>query len=270
MNKSNLGDGRVSSRDDVSIGDFLRVLSFDRFYRIWSLLHAGILVVLVGLAEIASAHSGALAVLTAWCAFAPAVLFLVARSIHPDGSGPAIPNLLTATRVVGGVFFLFLVFMNASNPAVGGAARSGTGWFLVLGLVVVEITDFFDGRIARRMKAGAFGAVWDMESDVIYAIALAVALRHIHAVPVFVLLIGLMRPLYVLIWHYETTLSNPPRVYKWFSKTTTALIIIAMITAMAPAVGSAFRVASLSAILLLQLVSFGWDLVLQRGAHSRA
>lgn len=267
MYKSNIVEGHISATSRVS--NLLDGASFDRFYRVWSFIHAGVIVVLVVLTEIIGTRSVALAILGAWIALALGLLFAVARVVHPDGSGPAIPNLLTTTRVIAASLFLGLLVANELHPAVGDLARSSAGWFLVAGLLIVEATDFFDGRIARRLNAGAFGAIWDMENDVVYAIALTLALRHLHGVAIFVLVIGLMRPLYVLLWRHEAKPVDPPRAYIMFAKTTTAVIVSAMIVAMVPVLPSQARTVVLLVVLTMQLISFGWDLLLQAKAPAR-
>lgn len=239
-------------------------LSFRRIYRIWSLTNAGVVVGLVVLSEIAPLSPFALAALTVWSGVAVALLFLFGKQRHPDGSGPAIPNLLTTTRLIAAVLVLALTAADTVYPIVGRMIRSSVGWILVAALLVVELTDFFDGRLARRMDSGGFGAVWDMENDVVYALALSLLLRHVHEVAIFVLLIGTMRFLYVLLWHYESEPATVPRVYKLYAKTTAALIATTLIVAVVPIVGPRLRTGALAGILVMQMISFGWDLVLQR------
>jgi phosphatidylglycerophosphate synthase len=264
MNKSNIAEARISATTRTRFGHVLGSITFERFYRVWSLVHSAVIVLLVVLAEFPETRAIAMSLLAGWLVVALGGLILVAWAIHPDGSGPALPNVLTGTRLLAAFLFLGLMVISSWYPEVADAARSGAGWFLVAGLLIVETTDFFDGRIARRLNAGAFGAIWDMENDVAYAAAITIALRHLHGIGIFVLAIGLIRPLYVLLWHYETEPVNPPKTYKLFAKTVAATQVTTMIVAMVPILPHAVRTAALVLVLSLQLVSFGWDLVLQR------
>jgi phosphatidylglycerophosphate synthase len=247
-----------------ALGLYAPKLSFDAAYHRWNMVHAAVVTLLVLTAEVPAAQPFAMMALALWSALALGVLFLLGLWLHPSGPGPALPNLLTTARVVASFLLLAVVAGASFFPQVGEAARSSAGWLLFGILMLVELTDFFDGRIARRLKAGPFGSTWDMESDSIYVMALAVAVRHLHGVGFFVLLIGLMRYLYVLLWQYDGVADPAPRLYKLFAKTTTAALVITLIVAMAPVVGAGLRAASLSVVLGLQTVSFGWDILLQR------
>lgn len=279
VNRSTLGESRRNHASGVEDGSALAALlrrlaafrsrfafhaTFADAYHRWNLTHASAVVVLVLVAQFALLRPVALALLALWIAGALGALFLLGRRVHPDGAGPAMANLLTATRVVVAVALVGIVVVTAYVPEAAAALRSSLGWYLVGMLLVVELTDLLDGHVARRLNAGAFGATWDMESDAAYALALSLAVRHVHEAPVFVLLIGLLRYLYVLLWHYDREPTAVPRAYKLFAKTTTAILVTTLILALLPPVGDTLRAVSLLVVLGLQLVSFGWDLVLQR------
>ncbi len=264
MNKSNIVEANISANGTGRVGHYLRTVSFDRFYRVWSVVHGAIIIALSALAEFSSFRPVALGLLGGWFLLALGGIFVVARAIHPDGSGPALPNILTTSRLVCAILFLGLLLVATWGANLLVTARGSAGWFLVLGLLVVEATDFFDGRIARRLNAGAFGAIWDMENDVVYVVALTIALRQIHGLGLFVLLIGLMRPLYVLFWRYESVPADPPRIYRLFAKTVTALMMTILVLAMIPSLDPSVRTVGVASILALQVISFGWDLTLQR------
>lgn len=239
-------------------------LPFDVIYARWSLAHALIITLLVAASEIPGAVRFTSFALALWIPGAMGTLFLAATTRHPDGAGPGIPNLLTATRVAAALALMLVVYADAIDPYVGETLRSATGWIVVAVLLVVEATDFFDGRIARRMHAGAFGAIWDMESDSVYAIALALAARHVHETWLPVLFIGLIRYLYVLAWRYG---GDPPamtRAYKQFARTTAAVVVTGLIVLLIPPLGDIVRTVIVAVVLGMQGVSFGWDLVLQR------
>ncbi|MFW5744024.1 MAG: CDP-alcohol phosphatidyltransferase family protein [Spirochaetota bacterium] len=284
MNRSILGESRRNQAPGVEDGSALAALArrlalfrprfafdatFSDAYHRWNLTHAAAMVVLVLVAQFTLLRPVALALLAVWIVGALGTLFVLGRRLHPDGAGPASANLLTATRGVAAAALIAIVVVTAYVPEAATALRSAGGWYLVGMLLVVELTDLLDGHVARRLNAGAFGATWDMESDAAYALALSLAVRHVHEAPVFVLLIGLLRYLYVLLWHYDREPTVVPRAYKLFAKTTTAILVTTLILALLPPVGDTLRAVSLLVVLGLQLVSFGWDLVLQRSAGER-
>lgn len=232
-------------------------------YRMWGLMHAAVITVLVGTAEFSQFRSYAFAGLAVWSGGAMALLFAFASRTHPDGPGPRLPNALTSVRTVAAVLVLVALAVATVVPAVGELAHGAAGWWIVGALLLVELTDFFDGRLARWAKAGRFGSLWDMENDALFAVALTLANRHTQGVGAFVLLIGLMRYLYVLLWHHERTPASAPRIQKLFSKTATAFLVTTLIVVLAPAIGPRFRTVSLVVALTMQIVSFAWDLYLQ-------
>jgi phosphatidylglycerophosphate synthase len=156
-----------------------------------------------------------------------------------------------------------LTAANSLIPEIGAFLRSSGGWILVGTLLLVEVTDFVDGRMARKHQSGSFGSTWDMESDAIYALALSLTVRHIFAVEYHVLLIGLMRYLYVLLWHYEGSRTAVPRVHELYAKTATAVLVTTLIVVMAPPITGSLRAVSVGIVLFMQLISFGWDIALQ-------
>jgi phosphatidylglycerophosphate synthase len=238
-------------------------MSFDQRYERWSYLHAAVAVLGVAVFEIAVVQAVAGAFMAVWTTAALTALYVTARHRHPEGTGVAIANLLTSVRVGAAVSLFLLVSASALVPAVGAFLRSSGGWLLVGALLLVEVTDFLDGRLARKHQSGSFGSTWDMESDAIYALALSLAVRHLFAADFFVLFIGLMRYLYVLLWRSQGVRGFVPRAHELYAKTTTAVLVTTLIVVMAPPVQTNLRTVSLVIVLLLQLVSFGWDIALQ-------
>ncbi len=236
---------------------------FDRGYRRWGFAHAGMLTALVLLAEFDALFPYSAALLAAWIGGAVSVLYRFARKTHPDGQGPRVPNVLTGIRTVFSCLLLAGLALSAAIRDGAAPAHGSFAWWLVGVLLLVELTDFLDGRLARRAKAGRFGSIWDMENDAVFALALSLVLRHVHGVGIYVLLIGLMRYLYVLLWHREVRPAKVPRLQRLFSKTTTAVLVTTMIVVLAPAIGSQTRAVALIVILTMQVISFAWDMVLQ-------
>ena len=265
MNKSNPVNVSYSTARDRLEGSLRsRVVPFDRFYTIWSFVHATLLVALVALAELTTVRLVALSMLTVWSIGAIAILFGAAARLHPDGPGPILPNALTGSRVVAATLIVGLTATSVTVPSLATALSGPAGWILPGILLLVELTDYFDGRIARRLNAGAFGSIWDMENDVVYALALSILHRHVFGLTAVVLLIGLMRPLYVLLWRRPSRPARIPRAYTLYAKTTAASLTTILIVATVPVIGTPIRTAMVVVALAMQVVSFAWDLVLQR------
>lgn len=224
-----------------------------------------------------------------WAAIAMPRLYAIGRRTLPHEIGSRLPNLLTAVRAAAAIGLFILVGLGglALIGRLGGtgnglaltgrrgAVGAATGvayspelvaWALVATLALVELTDFFDGQVARRRGPSVFGATWDMECDALFTLALSVTAHRLYRVGAFVLAIGLMRYLYVLIWRYDGDPPRYPAAFKLYAKTTAAAIVVTLIATMAPVVGQRLRTASLLVVLVMQVVSFGWEILLHRRA----
>jgi phosphatidylglycerophosphate synthase len=243
------------------------LVTFGRIYHRWNMTHASLVVVLALAAEVTSVVAAATIALGAWSAIALSALFVIGKRFHPDGAGPALPNSLTSMRIAAAVAVLGLLASTIlARPQMAALMADQLGWWMTGGLLLIETTDLLDGYLARRTRSGRFGCTWDMESDAIFAIALSLSLRHLRGVGVFVLAIGLMRYLYVIFARFDGDPKVSPKAYKLFAKTTTAVLVTALIVTHAPIFTSAARSAILLAVLALQVTSFSWDFVLQRRA----
>ncbi|MFW6213478.1 MAG: CDP-alcohol phosphatidyltransferase family protein [Spirochaetota bacterium] len=240
--------------------------AFERIYHRWNMTHAAIVTVLILAAELALVASTATLVLAVWSAIALCALFTIGKRFHPDGAGPAVPNTLTSFRVFAAVAVFVILGVAFARPRTAALFAEQLGWWMVGGLLLIETSDLLDGYLARRMRSGRFGCTWDMESDAIFAMALSLSLRHLHGVGIFVLAIGLMRYLYVLLARFDGDPKVYPKAYKLLAKTTTAILVSALIVMHAPIFSSAARSVILLSVLALQLTSFSWDFVLQRRA----
>lgn len=240
---------------------------FDRSYHRWNMTHATAVTVFVVGSQIEAISLASTAALTIWVALALPLLFALGYNRHPDGAGPGLPNALTAVRALSAVLLVGLSGALRAGLAPGAVVQGAAPWWLAGALAVITLTDFFDGRIARRMHAGRFGQTWDMECDAVYAMALSILLRTMYQVPMFVLAIGLMRYIYVLVWHYDGDPADVPRLYKLYAKTVTALLVSGLIVSLIPVIPHQVRVILLAVLLAMQTVSFLWDLVLQRRAR---
>ncbi|RDU23518.1 CDP-alcohol phosphatidyltransferase family protein [Anaerosacchariphilus polymeriproducens] len=96
-----------------------------------------------------------------------------------------IPNVLTLIRVllVFGISFLML----SSEQSV----NQGMSILLITGLTgMVYMTDFFDGRLARKWNiCTAFGEKFDVAADLFYIVFLSLILIVQRRMPIFVLIV---------------------------------------------------------------------------------
>lgn len=242
-------------------------ISFDRLYHIWNQVHGMVVVLAVVMLEVAPLRHAGLVILAGWTPIAMLVLYRAAKHFHPDGTGSLFPNLLTTSRVAAGCLILIALAVSEVAAAVLSIAHTNAAYLLVGVLLLVELTDLFDGYVARRRPHGAFGGVWDMESDSVFAIALALGLRQAHGVGFHVVLIGLMKYLYVLLSRFDGDPPVFPKAYKMFAKFVAAVVVTSLILGYAPlwssASGIAVRNVTYAVVLALQTASFAWDLVLR-------
>jgi len=198
--------------------------------------------------------------------FAGVVLLSTLYTIAGDGH--PLPNALTAVRGVAGAALLLwsASFLLSAAPGGGNDTAAAVSpdalWIVFSVLALVEVTDFFDGRTARRFGATPFGAVWDMENDAFFTFALSFTVWGFLGFPPFVLAIGLMRYLYFLAVRVQGDPPVHPKAYKLFAKSVAAILVVALIGAFVPVVPGAVRMAALAIALALQILSFGWDLLL--------
>ena len=243
---------------------------FAAYYPRWNLRHAIVVSVLalavasgylVDAAPAVALGAAAAAALALWSSAALLALYRAGRRGLPGRMGSGVSNLLTASRGACAVGLFVLV---AVRPELS-PARS---WMLVTILGLVELSDFLDGFTARRAARDGvvsdFGPTWDMEHDALFTLAISLVLVVFYAVPAPVLAIGLMRYLYVVACRVDGDPLILPRAYKLFAKTVAASIVITGIVTLAPIIPGWLRLSSLSVVLLLQTVSFGWDWILQR------
>ena len=100
-----------------------------------------------------------------------------------------VPNLLSASRLVGTLVVFILVLLN--QPVA----------FLVATLIflLASITDFFDGYLARRHKVvSQIGIFLDLTADKVFVTAILVALVQIGLVPAWIVFIIITREFLVM------------------------------------------------------------------------
>ncbi|MFW5694252.1 MAG: CDP-alcohol phosphatidyltransferase family protein [Alkalispirochaeta sp.] len=247
-------------------------MTFDRAYQWWNLAHAAVILAAVasvvvpvelgGAALVPVAEGTILRVLAGWGVVALGGLYGAARlrDRRRPKTGRArshwLPDLCTAVRgaTAGGLLWML--------PAAQGWSEE-TMWIVVAVLAVVEVTDFLDGKLARIVGPSSFGALWDMENDALFTLSLSLLVYIRYDVAPVLLLLGLMRYVYVLVWRFHRDPVCVPSSYKWFAKTTAAAIVVTLIASAVPIIPDDVRGAALATVLTMQVVSFGWDLALQ-------
>ena len=180
-------------------------------------------------------------------------------------------RLLIALGVVLSLYLyeLHTVYEAASAPGIEPPhlVSDGGAWVYVLFglLAVAELTDFFDGRVARAEGVTRFGAVWDEEIDAYFVLLLAVIAQRYTDLGRWVLLAGALRYLYVLSLHLipETPVERS-RAGALFAKTACAVVVVTLIGTVLPAAHHSATSRSLpvhanAAALGLLAASFGWS-----------
>ena len=240
-------------------------MSFAHLYHRWTWLQSTVLVCLVLLSVLSPVGRWPWLAMALWGGASLSCLFVLAHKTHPEEVGPALPNVLTAVRLAAAVGLLIVVWYRGRFAAIGADSSTAAGqWVLLALLAAAEVTDLFDGRIARRLGARTFGSIWDMENDAYFTLSLAVAVWQIERIHPFVLSIGLMRYAYFLVWRYDGDPPDYPRLYKLFAKTVAATLVVALIASFAPILPRTVKTGALALALALQVVSFCWDCILQR------
>lgn len=94
----------------------------------------------------------------------------------------AVPNMLTASRLVFTVFFL--IYMDALLVVKGCALAA------LLLFACICITDYYDGRLARKLGAATnAGAIFDAATDCIYVWSSVFLLVLFDVVPIWFLVL---------------------------------------------------------------------------------
>lgn len=241
---------------------------FTRLYPLWVYAQSAVFLVFVMLSLPLFTVSPTIGsrVMALWSIVSMGTLGILAHLQGRAFFGASAAYRLTALRALTAIGLLGVHGMFPGTPYgfAGGPYQLAVmpGWILAIFLALAETTDFFDGRIARRHGASPFGAVWDMECDALYALALSFVAWQLAGVPAFVLIIGMMRYLYFLIFRFVGDPPNHSRRFKRFAQTTTATLMIVLVFIFIPILPPVVRVILVAVALALQLVSFGWDIVL--------
>lgn len=128
----------------------------------------------------------------------------------------------------------------------------------VLFLLLAVLSDFFDGRVARRTAPSRFGGDWDMQNDAAFAMLLSIAAVVFVGFDSWVILIGLARYLYVIAVPSAHEKVQTPRSYELYGKAVCAVTVISLAAAVADGDTGSALTAALAVSLAAVVSSFGW------------
>jgi phosphatidylglycerophosphate synthase len=172
-----------------------------------------------------------------------------------------LPNLFTVSRIIVGLGVFF--YVTSAPVAALGTERSGSYPVFLL-LVCIEVTDFIDGYVARRVGATSYGARLDMEVDAFFMYLLAYIAHFQAGLGSWVLAIGAYRYIFAFTSHFlPENGESHSRVFKLFAKTVCALSVIALISVTAPFLPYVAKAWLNIASLVLLTASFLWEAALR-------
>ena len=180
------------------------------------------------------------------------VLVSLARSYPHERFG--LCNCLTMTRAM---LVAVLLAVALSSP---GLADPETAWMALAVAVAALALDGFDGWSARRAGlASGFGARFDMEVDTALALALAVLVLLVGKVGPWVLMLGLLRPAFVVAGLALPRLRAPLPPALW-RKALCVVQIGTLILLLAPLVGPEYASVLAASALALLCLGFARDI----------
>lgn len=159
-------------------------------------------------------------------------------------------NVITFTRAAGITVMAGLVL----------APVSGLGWVLVALAGGMLALDGLDGWAARRAQLQSqFGARLDVETDVAFALTLAALAVALGQVGPWFLLLGLMRPLFLVAGRVWPALRAPLPDARW-RKRMAALQMTVQVVLIAPVLAPPVSTWLGAALLTAMVVSFAVDI----------
>lgn len=244
--------------DQSSAGVRNNQSGWPRFYHRWSITNSITAFVITVAFLIISSTPVSLLLVIVFVGSGLTVLVIGGRSI---GRVFGLSNAITAIRSIAATGLL--VWLLALEIAGFGVGISQM-WTITLVLVFAELSDLFDGYVARRLGPTWFGAVWDMENDVAFSFVLCILAYEYAGLGSWILVSALIRHGYYLAFRFQSDPVRCPGAYKWFAKTVCAFQMMALIGAFIPFLPMWFKVAINILAIFLLFVSFGWDLLLRK------
>lgn len=233
-------------------------ISWRSFYHYWSTVSARCACLIAAVALAVRSPAVPTALLAIYAPLSLATLYVGGARIRQR---PRPADFVTALRSAAvSLVMLWLIVVKFA-----GGEFDARGQWLVFGLLVLaETSDFIDGRLARRDGPTRFGAVWDMENDVVFTFALSIMAHVWFGLEGWVVAIGLFRYAYYLLFRFPGDPAVCPGAYKLFAKWVCACVVVALIAATAPFLSTPLKNTLAAVALALQALSFGWDWKLHR------
>ena len=164
-------------------------------------------------------------------------------------------NVVTMTRGAG---IAVLAGLIAAPQAL--AEGGGFGWGVLALAVVVLALDGLDGWLARRSGLRSrFGARFDVEADVIFALVMAALAVSAGKVGLWFLALGMLRPAFLLAGLLWPVLRAPLPDQRW-RKVMAALQMSAQVALLAPLIAPPLSVVLGAGILGAMVLSFLVDI----------
>lgn len=130
-------------------------------------------------------------------------------------------------------------------------------------LAIGEVSDFFDGLVARRIGKTEFGGFWDAEVDGFFIMAMSVSAVVYHGMPPWLLLAGAFRYLAYFPFRWLGEPETVPPAFRWFAKSACAVAAVFLVAIHFPPLALNVALGASTAAVVLLAVSFGWEGVLR-------
>lgn len=144
---------------------------------------------------------------------------------------------------------------------IGEARVDGVAWTAAIGAVMITALDGVDGWLARRAGlASAFGARFDMETDALLILVLAVLAWQLEKAGAWIVLAGAMRYVFVAAGQVWTWIERPLPVSQR-RKAVCVVQIVGLALVVSPLVAVPASVGAAAITLMLLTWSFGVDLL---------
>ena len=190
--------------------------------------------------------------------YAALLAIMIVAAEHPAPSfGPA--NRVTLVRAVFVCLVGGVVFYPALPSAMSAADQTAIAWATVALAALAEALDAVDGWVARRHGvASAFGARFDMETDSLFVLLLAVLLWRFDKVGAWIIAAGALRYTFAVAGWFLPRLRAPlpPSTRR---QAVCVTMVLALIVALAPPVAPPLATVIAAGALAILTWSFAID-----------
>jgi phosphatidylglycerophosphate synthase len=176
---------------------------------------------------------------------------LFSIAVFAGGGGKlSVADGISALRSVGGA----VAFLLALLGHYGGAV------YLTV-LAAAELTDFFDGRLARAYGSSEIGPNLDMDTDALFILLLSFSAYRFGGIGGWVLIPGLLRYLFVFVFIIIPPVPVEARSLSLFMKTACVAAVLTLFVANMAFLPFEARIAGAIAATAVLVVSFSWETV---------